>query len=129
MFDTELKNAGHVSGTKMVTFVMNQGNKMDASLKAMKALVASCTKLFPVKIESSADRETLPSYSDLTPQDVVEIQGIVAGGGNQQVEEEDQVEDITALMAPPISPMEVVDLNATPVSSTVRKEPWMAATW
>jgi hypothetical protein len=26
MFDAELKNAGHVSGTKMVTFVMGQGN-------------------------------------------------------------------------------------------------------
>jgi hypothetical protein len=26
MFDTELKNAGHVSGTKMVTFVMDQEN-------------------------------------------------------------------------------------------------------
>jgi hypothetical protein len=25
MFDTELKNAGHVFGTKMVTFVMDQG--------------------------------------------------------------------------------------------------------
>ena len=37
MFDVELKNAGHVSETKMVTFVMNQGSKMNASLKAMKA--------------------------------------------------------------------------------------------
>jgi hypothetical protein len=26
MFDAELKNAGHVSGTKMITFVMDQGN-------------------------------------------------------------------------------------------------------
>ena len=32
---------------------------------------------------------------------------------NQQVEEEDQVEDITALTAPLVSATEIVDLNAT----------------
>ena len=71
MFDAELKNVGHVSETKMVTFIMNQGSKMDASLKAMRALVASCTELFPVRVESSKDGETSSSYSDLTPHDVV----------------------------------------------------------
>ena len=39
----------------------------------MKALIARCTELFPVMIESSEDGETSLSYSDLTPQDVVEI--------------------------------------------------------
>ena len=53
---------------------------MDASLKAMKALVASCTELFPVRVESSEDGETSSSYFDLTPQDVVEIQGVTVGG-------------------------------------------------
>ena len=27
MFDAELKNAGHVSGSKMVTFIIDQGGK------------------------------------------------------------------------------------------------------
>ena len=53
---------------------------------------------------------------------MVEIQGAAVGGGNQQVEEEDQVEDITALTAPPISATEVVVPNATPISSTIGKE-------
>ena len=53
---------------------------------------------------------------------MVEIQGAAVGGGNQQVEEEDQVEDIMVFTAPPVSATEVVDLNATPVSSTVGKE-------
>ena len=53
---------------------------------------------------------------------MVEIQGAAVGGGNQQVEEEDQVEDITALIAPLVSATKVVNLNATPVSSTVGKE-------
>jgi chromosome segregation ATPase len=46
MFDAEFKNAGHVSWSKMVNFIMDQGSKMDASLKALKALIASCTELF-----------------------------------------------------------------------------------
>ena len=75
MFDAELKNAGHVSGTKMVTFVMDQGSRIDAALKAMKAPIASCTELFPVMVESSKDGETSSSYSDLTPQDVVKNSG------------------------------------------------------
>jgi hypothetical protein len=53
MFDAELKNAGHVSGSKIVNFIIDQGSKMDASLKAMKALIASCTKLFPATVKSS----------------------------------------------------------------------------
>ena len=95
---------------------------MDATLKAMKALLASYTKLFPVRVESSEDGKTSSSYSDLTPQDVVEIQEVSAGGGNQLMEEDDQVEDITTLMAPPVSATEVVVPNATPVSSIVGKE-------
>ena len=78
MFDVELKNAGHVSGTKMVTFVMDQGSRMDATLKAMKALIVSCTELFPVKVESSENEKTSSSYSDLIPQNVVEIRGAAA---------------------------------------------------
>jgi septation ring formation regulator EzrA len=67
MFDAELKNASHVSGSKIVTFIMDQGNKMDATLKTMKALIASCTELFPATVESSKEEETSSSYSDLTP--------------------------------------------------------------
>jgi hypothetical protein len=55
MFDAELKNAGHVSRSKMVNFIMDQGSKMNASLKAMKVLIASCTELFPVTVESSKE--------------------------------------------------------------------------
>ena len=44
MFDADLKDAGHVSGLKMVNFIMNQGSKMDASLRILKVLVASCTE-------------------------------------------------------------------------------------
>lgn len=45
----------NVSMMKMVTFVMEHGMKMDANLKAMKALIASCMKLFPFGVESSKD--------------------------------------------------------------------------
>jgi hypothetical protein len=55
MFDADLKNAGHLSKSKMVNFIMDQGWKMDASLKAMKALIASCTKLFLVMVELSKE--------------------------------------------------------------------------
>ena len=48
--------------------------------------------------------------------------GAAVGGGNQHVEEKDQVEDITALTAPPVSATEVMVPNATPVASTVGKE-------
>ena len=72
MFDAELKNVGHVSGTNMTTFVMDHGSRMDAALKAMKALIVSSTELFPVMVESLEDGETSSSTSDLTPQDVVE---------------------------------------------------------
>jgi hypothetical protein len=89
----------------MVTFVMDQGNKINASLKAMKAIIASYMKLFPVRVESSKDGETSSKYSNLTPQDVVEIQKTAAKGGNQSVEEEDQIKDITALTAPLFLPL------------------------
>ena len=36
MFVADLKNAGHVSGSKKVNFIMDQGSKMDASLRSMK---------------------------------------------------------------------------------------------
>ena len=73
MFHADLKYAGHVFGTKIVTFVMDQRSKMDATLKAMKALFASCTELFSIRLESLEDGKTSSSYSDLTPQDVVKI--------------------------------------------------------
>jgi phosphoribosylanthranilate isomerase len=119
MFDVELKNAGHDSGSKMVTFIMDQGSKMDVALKAMKALIASCTEFFSATVELSKEEETSSSYSDLTPHDIVEIQGATVGGGNQHVEEVDQVEDITAITALPVSTTEVLVSNATPVSATV----------
>jgi hypothetical protein len=75
MFDAELKNAGHVSGSKMVTFIMDQERKMDTTLKEIKALIVSCTDLFPATVESSEEGETSSSYSDLTPRDMVKIQG------------------------------------------------------
>jgi hypothetical protein len=73
MFDAELKNAGHVSGSKIVTFIMDQGSKMDVALKAMKAFIASYTELFPATVESSEEEETSSSYSNLTPHDMVEF--------------------------------------------------------
>jgi hypothetical protein len=91
---------------------------MDASLKAMKALIASCTELFPATVESSKEAETSSSYSDLTPRDMMEIQGVVVGGGNQHVEEVKQVEDITAIAAiadPSISATKEVVSISTPV--------------
>ena len=122
MFDAELKNASHVSGTNMVNFIMDQGSKMDGALKAMKALIASCTVLLSAMVEPSEEEETSSSYSDLTPHDMVEIQGVAVGGGNQQVEEVDQVEDITTLTVPPVSATEVVVSIATLVSSAVGNE-------
>jgi hypothetical protein len=119
IFDAELKNVGHVSGSKMATFIMDLGSKMDATLKAMKALIASCTELFPATVESSKEEETSSSYFDLTTHDIVEIQGAAVGGGNQHAEEVDQVEDITAITALPVSTTEVLVPNATPVSATV----------
>jgi hypothetical protein len=129
MFDADLKNAGHLSKSKMVNFIMDQGRKMDASLKAMKALIASCTELFPATVESSKEAETSSSYSNLTPRDMMEIQGVVVGGGSQHVEEVEQVEDITAITAiagPPVSVTEEVIPLATLISSTVGKK---VATW
>lgn len=96
----------------MITFVINEGSKMDASLRAMKAHIARCTELFPVLLESSKDGETSYSFLDLTPYDMV----------NQRVEEKDQVEDIMALTASPISTTKVVVPNATPNSFIVGKE-------
>ena len=68
------------------------------------------------------DGETSSSYSDLTPPNVVEIQGAAVGGGNQPMAEENQVEDIQALTASLVSVTEVVVPNATLASSTVEKE-------
>ena len=66
MFYAELKNAYHIFRTKIVTFIIDRESKMDASLKAMKALIVSCTELFPAMVESSEKGETSSSYSDLT---------------------------------------------------------------
>jgi hypothetical protein len=125
MFDVDLKNAGYVSGSKMVNFITDQGRKMDASLKEMKALIASCTELFSAK-----EKETSSSYSDLTPHDMMEIQGVVVRGGNQHVKEVEQVEDITAITAiagPPISATKEVVPIFTPGSSKVGEEFQMVA--
>jgi hypothetical protein len=73
MFDVDLKNAVHLLKSKMVNFIMDQGRKMDTSLKAMKAFIASCTELFPATVESSKEDETSSSYSDLTPRDMMKI--------------------------------------------------------
>jgi hypothetical protein len=117
MFDKDLKKADYVSGSKMVNFITDQGRKMDASLKEMKALIASCTELFSAKEE-----KTSSSYSDLTPHDMMEIQGAVVGGGNQHVKEVEQVKDITAIAGPPISATKEVVPISTPGSSKVGGE-------
>jgi hypothetical protein len=52
----------------------------------------------------------------------MEIQGAVVGGGNQHVEEVEQVEDITAIAGPPISATKVVVPIVTPISSKVGGE-------
>jgi hypothetical protein len=85
IFDAELKNAGHVSRSKMVTFIMDQKSKMDATLKAIKVLIARCTELFSATVESSKEDDTSSRYSDLTPHDIVEIQGAAVEGGNQHM--------------------------------------------
>ena len=69
--NAELKNAGHVFDTMMITSIMDQGSKMDAALKAMKTFIARYTELFPAIMESSEEGETSSSYSDLTPHDMV----------------------------------------------------------
>jgi hypothetical protein len=104
MFDAELKNVGHVSGSKMVTFIIDQGSKMDRALKKMKALITSCTKLVPATVELSEEEET---YFDLIPHDMVEIQGVVVGGGNQHVEEVEQV---------PIMAFQMVARDSSPLA-------------
>ena len=53
---------------------------------------------------------------------MVEIQEVTTGVGNQQVEKEEPVEDITSLMALLVSATTGVELSATPVSSTVGKK-------
>ena len=50
------------------------------------------TLLQKIRVESSEDGKTSSSYSDLIPHDMVEIQGVVVGGGNQHVEEVDHVD-------------------------------------
>ena len=122
MFNAELKNTGHVSGSKMVTFIMDQRSKVDASLKAIKTLIASCTELFPIVVKSSEEGESSSSYSNLTPHDMVEIYGASVEAGNQHAEEVDQVEDITMITVLPVPTTEVLVPNATPVSATVGEE-------
>ena len=72
-----------------VHFIMDQGNKVNASLKTMKVLIASCTELFPIVVESLEEGESSSSYYDLTPHDMVEIQGVAVEGGNQHAEDVD----------------------------------------
>ena len=122
MFDVDLKHAGHVSGSKMVNFIMDQGSMMDASLRALKALIASYTELFPGVVESSEEDESSLSYSDLIPRDIEDIQGAAVEGGNQHAEEVDQVDDITAITALHVSTTKVVVPNATPFFATVGEE-------
>ena len=122
MFDVDLKNAGHVSGSKMVNFIMDQGSKMDATLRALKALIANCTEMFPGVVESSEEDESSSDYSDSTPRDAEDIQGAAAEDGNQPMEVVEHVEDITAITALKDSTSEVVVPNATLVSATVGKE-------
>lgn len=66
MFDVELEKACHLFETKKTGFIMEQGGKMDATLRAMKALIVSLTKLFPTLLESSKDGEISSSYSNLS---------------------------------------------------------------
>ena len=106
----------------MVNFIMDQGSKIDVSLRALKAFIVSCTELFPGVVESSEEEESSLGYSDLTPRDIEEIQGAALEGGNQHAEEVDQVEDITAITTLQVSTLEVVVPNATIVSATVGKE-------
>ena len=69
----DLKNAGHIFGSKMINFIMNQKSKMDASLRVLKALIASCMELFPSVVDSSEEDECSSRYSDLTPRGIEEI--------------------------------------------------------
>ena len=39
MFDAVLRSMGHVYGAKMVTFVMDQRSRMDATLKTMNIIL------------------------------------------------------------------------------------------
>ena len=129
MFDVDLRNAGHVSGSKMVNFIMDQGSKMDASLRALKALIASCMELFPGVVELSEEEESSWGYSDLTLRDIEEIQGAAVESGNQHAEEVDQVEDITAITALQVSITEVIVSNATPFPPRLGRKPKGMATW
>ena len=129
MFDVDLKNAGHISGSKMVNFIMDQWSKMDASLRTLKALIASCTELFPGVVESLEEEKSTSGYSVLTPRDIEEIQGTAVEDGNQHAEEVDQVEDITAITALQVSTTEVVVPNATPFRPRLGRKPKRMATW
>jgi hypothetical protein len=55
---------------------------------------------------------------------MMEIQGAVVGGGNQHVEEVQQVEDITAITAPPVSATEEVVPITTPFSNLAEINPY-----
>lgn len=114
MFDADLKNAGHVSGTKLVPFVMDQGSKMDAALRAMRTLVATLDQLFPSSDESSDDEETSSSSAEKTPG------GTRAEAETEAAGEEEYITDITA--PDPVSAPVTVDLNSTPAISAGDKE-------
>ena len=129
MFDVDLKNAGHISGSKMVKFIIDQWSKMDASLRTLKALIASCTELFSGVVESLEEEVSTSGYSVLTPRDIEEIQGTLVESGNQHAEEVDQVEDITAITALQVSTTEVVVPNATPFWPRLGRKPKRMATW
>ena len=95
---------------------------MDASLRAVKALITSCTKLFSGMVESSEEHESSSNYSDSIPRDIEVIQGVAVEGGNHHAEEVDQVEDITAITTLQASTSEVVVPKAILVSATVEEE-------
>jgi hypothetical protein len=123
MFDGELAKAGHLSGSKMVGFIMEQGGKLEATLRAMKALIASFAEMFPSLLESSESGETSSTYEDLTPEDLMEIEGAQGEEEVQKVESVETVGEIPSATDPTVSTTQVVDLSATPASSTVVKQP------
>ena len=122
IFDANLKNAGHVFKSKISNFIVDQVSKMDTSLKTLKALVTSCTKLFPMEVESLEEDESSSSYSDLIPHDIGEIQGAAVEGENQYAKKVNQVEDITAITALHVLTTEMLIPNATPISTIAVEE-------
>jgi hypothetical protein len=103
MFDGELAKAGHLSGSKMVGFIMEQGGKLEATLRAMKALIASFAEMFPSLLESSESGETSSTYEDLTPEDLMEIEGAQGERDIQKVESMETVGEIPTATDPTFS--------------------------